>query len=412
MKNVLKKIKDHKFSLSTKVVFMLLLFITIMNILAIVSYPFAKFYRRTIFHNVSILLSHITGLTEISVGEVLICLGIFMLLFAVPIFVLGFIKVPVLRKMRKIYFRFVVYALVFIYFTETFHCFMLYHAGTLEGEIVAINKRIDRDRENNIQHHYNNDIGNEIYEISGIHKSDNDNDSGNISDIEKLLLVYNNVTLKINELSDKMQRYSNGDLVCDYTYRECIAAMHHISDYYPLLKGYYPNPKKIYYSDIMSQQYLEGIYFPFSMEANYNSIMYCSNYPSVICHELSHLKGYIREDEANFIAYVACVNSDNDFMKYSGYLSVYYYLMNDLYEYGDDKIYSKMIAISDKADDDNIFLKREDFEKIEENAIISTEKLSDATDQFLESNLKLNGVSSGMNNYNEVVKLLIIYYEL
>ena len=28
------------------------------------------------------------------------------------------------------------------------------------------------------------------------------------------------------------------------------------------------------------------------------------NIPHTICHELSHLKGYMREDEANFIGYL------------------------------------------------------------------------------------------------------------
>ena len=68
--------------------------------------------------------------------------------------------------------------------------------------------------------------------------------------------------------------------------------------------------------------------------------------------------------------------------------------------------------LNDEAKYDNIFVKEEDFEEIEENAVISTEKISEATDKFLESNLKMNGVSSGMENYNEVVKLLILYYRL
>ena len=334
----------------------------------------------------------------------MICLGIGVAILAVLIFMIGFIKIPVLKKIRKYYFRFVVYVLVFIYFTETFHCFMLYHAGTLKSELKSINQKIDDNT-------FDNKISEEIYELSGVEKADNSNES-NISDIEKLLLTYNHVTQKINALSLKMNRKPNGDLAIDYTYRECKDAMHHISGDYPLLRGYYPNPKKIYFSDLMSQQYLAGIYFPFSMEANYNQIMYCSNDPSVICHELSHLKGYIREDEANFISYVACINSKNEFIQYSGYLSVYYYLQNDLYEYGDGSITSRMLQLNDEAKYDNIFVKEEDFEEIEENAVISTEKISEATDKFLESNLKMNGVSSGMENYNEVVKLLILYYRL
>lgn len=404
MKNTLQKIKNHPFKKNTKVVFFITIFILLMNILAIICHPFAKFYRKYIFHYCSTVMSGVMGLFRISVGEVMICIGIGLIILAVIIFILGFIKMPVFKKIRKYFFRFIVYVLVFIYFTETFHCFMLYHAGTLKKELVQINQRVEKGT-------LDNAISTDIYEMSGVELSPVSDDS-KISDIEKLLLTYNHVTVKINELSVKMKRKSNGDLVNDYTYNECKSAMHHTSKYYPLLKGYYPNPKKIYFSDLMSQQYLAGIYFPFSMEANYNQIMYCSNYPSVICHELSHLKGYIREDEANFIAYVACINSDNDFIKYSGYLSVYYYLENDLYEYGDDSIHSRMQKLNDFAKYDNIFLKEEDFERIEENAVISTEKLSEATDQFLDSNLKMNGVSSGMDNYNEVVKLLIFYYGL
>ena len=47
----------------------------------------------------------------------------------------------------------------------------------------------------------------------------------------------------------------------------------------------------------------------------------------------------------------------------------------------------------------------------EKNSIVSTNVLSEATDKFIDSNLKLNGVKSGMDNYNEVVRLLILYYD-
>lgn len=269
-----------------------------------------------------------------------------------------------------------VYVCIFIYAAETFHCFILYHTKTLEDE---------------------------LYSKSSDYSSE--------KDIERLLNVYNEVTGKMNELSLKIMRDENGDLIEDYSYEECKAALRRISDTFDLLDGYYPNPKKIYYSDIMSQQYLAGIYFPFSMEANYNKLMYCSNYPSTICHELSHLKGYIREDEANFIAYVACIHSDNEFIRYSGYLSVYYYLLNDLIEYGNEDIYSRMERPNEYASKDNIFVKEDVFEEIEKNAIVSTNVLSEATDKFIDSNLKLNGVKSGMDNYNEVVRLLILYYD-
>ena len=57
--------------------------------------------------------------------------------------------------------------------------------------------------------------------------------------------------------------------------------------------------------------------------------MYITNMPFTICHELAHLKGYIYEDEANFIAFMACINSDNLFFQYSGYLNVLNYVSKD-----------------------------------------------------------------------------------
>lgn len=69
-----------------------------------------------------------------------------------------------------------------------------------------------------------------------------------------------------------------------------------------------------------------GYYFPFSMEANYNGTMYIVNKPSVICHEFAHLKGFMQEDEANLIGYLACINSDDAFFRYSGYMGVLNYV--------------------------------------------------------------------------------------
>ena len=56
------------------------------------------------------------------------------------------------------------------------------------------------------------------------------------------------------------------------------------------------------------------------MEANYNDVMYIMNKPDTFCHELAHLRGYIYEDEANFIGYLACVESEDAFFQYAGYL--------------------------------------------------------------------------------------------
>ena len=52
---------------------------------------------------------------------------------------------------------------------------------------------------------------------------------------------------------------------------------------------------------ILNAKVIDGLYFPFSMEANYNDTMSIMNKPFTMCHELAHTHGYIFEDEANFL---------------------------------------------------------------------------------------------------------------
>lgn len=375
MNKLLIKLKHHKIRKNTVICFSIIISVTLLNAMAIFIKGFADYYRKYVFINISGIFSRISGLYKYSVGEIMILLGIFLIFLTVVIGITGLFKNNILKLIRKLYFNIIVYILIFVYMTETLNCFILYHTTTIEDSIYK-----------------------------------NINLNSQTSDSMKLIVVYNEIVDKINQLSLKMKRDSSGDLIKDFNYDECKNALVNISDRFKCLTGYYPNPKEIYYSNIMTQQYLAGIYFPFSMEANYNKLMYVSNIPSTICHELCHLKGYIREDEANYLAFVACIESDNDFIKYSGYLSVFYYLLNDIEEYATEAEKEKMHKIKKRAYDDTIFVKEDIFDEIEKNALISTETLSEATDTFIDSNLKINGVSSGIDNYDEVVKLIIYYY--
>ena len=182
---------------------------------------------------------------------------------------------------------------------------------------------------------------------------------------------------------------------------------------YDQLRGYYPQPKRIFFSDFLSQTHMMGYYFPFSMEANYNSTMYVVNMPSTVCHELAHLKGFLREDEANLIGYLACVDSQDLFFQYGGYMGVLNYVENEfLRSIGRDaKEYRKHPAISEQVWADNIFLTDEAWEKVEEKAVVSTQTAKNASRAVTTATLKMNGVKEGMQSYEGVVKLLLDYYD-
>lgn len=92
----------------------------------------------------------------------------------------------------------------------------------------------------------------------------------------------------------------------DYIESESVNAMKQLAFIEPSFSGYYPRVKAIYNSDILTRFGIEGFFSPYTMEANYNSEMAPFLLPYTICHELAHLKGYMRENDAGFISYLAC----------------------------------------------------------------------------------------------------------
>lgn len=113
---------------------------------------------------------------------------------------------------------------------------------------------------------------------------------------------------------------------------ETIAAMNNLGRKYPSLSGFYPSPKPIALSEYMSDLGITGIFSPFTMEANYNKDIPGYLIPYTICHEFAHFKGFMKEDEAGFIAYLACKDSASPALQYSGAMNALSYTFAALYQ--------------------------------------------------------------------------------
>jgi len=86
-----------------------------------------------------------------------------------------------------------------------------------------------------------------------------------------------------------------------------------------LPRGVYAAPKPVYLSGLLTRFGISGIYFPFTSEPNYNADVPDFQLPFTIAHEMAHQRGVARESEANFVAYIVCVNSRDPSVRYSGY---------------------------------------------------------------------------------------------
>jgi hypothetical protein len=84
-------------------------------------------------------------------------------------------------------------------------------------------------------------------------------------------------------------------------------------------RGEVAPPKPVYASEVLTRLGISGIYSPFTTEPNYNADIPDFQLPFAIAHEMAHQRGVARESEANFVAYVVCVNSRDPFVRYSGF---------------------------------------------------------------------------------------------
>ena len=358
-----KKMKDSKNSNEGAginwVPFLLLFILTIViNVLSWIIPGFSDVYTRYIFPIWVGSYGRLTSFAPFSVGEFMIIAGL-----------LWIVLIPFVKWIRKHTIR----LLVLIALIMTLNCFINYHCTPIK----------------------------EAYE-----------DSGREFTVGELSELRDYIVDKCNTLSKEMKRDENGLLVADEAAMKLTArkSMNALGERFPKLSGFYVTPKPLVFSWFMSQQYMQGYFFPFSMEANYNNIMYVSNKPFTMCHELAHTRSYIFEDEANFLAYLACIESDDKFFEYSGYLGVLNYVNNAFYKNVSKEEYLSHTKISEQVKLDNIFLTDDNWKKVEDSSPLDTEKVKKAANTFVDTTLKVNGVGDGKASYDRVVELMLLEY--
>lgn len=172
---------------------------------------------------------------------------------------------------------------------------------------------------------------------------------------------------------------------------------------YSFIPKMHTRVKPIVLSEVMTYTHIAGVYSFFTGEANLNTNFPDYTLPFSAAHEMAHQHGFAREEEANFIAFLCCIESDDDYIRYSGYLSLYEYVASALYS--TDKIaYFEMLSDMSNGVRNELIAYNEFFEKYEENAA------ADITGAVNDVYLKSNGQSAGSMSYGLVVELAVSYY--
>jgi hypothetical protein len=146
-----------------------------------------------------------------------------------------------------------------------------------------------------------------------------------------------------------------------------------------------------------------GYYDPFTGEAQVNTTVPYFLQPYTTCHEIAHQLGYAKEDEANFVGYLAAAASKDTLFHYSVYLELFIYANQNLYQLDSSsaRSFAKQLSPAVKKD----IKQWRAFNISHRNPVEPA--ISWLYGKYLESNQQPSGVLS----YDEVTGFLIAYYK-
>lgn len=226
--------------------------------------------------------------------------------------------------------------------------------------------------------------------------------------VEELYGLTKQLAGQANELRFQISSVDDNDVfdlsISNYKLaKEANKAMKSLSKEYPVFSGHYAPPKPVLLSEFLSRAEITGIFIPFTMEANVNVHVPDYVIPYTMLHEMAHQRGFMREDEANYIAYIAGMSSDNIEIMYSSTMLALISSANALY--GQDK--DLYFEIRDMYLDGivNDIRANTDYWVKYEDTVVST-----ISNKINDTYLKANAQEDGVKSYGRMIDLLLARY--
>jgi hypothetical protein len=237
--------------------------------------------------------------------------------------------------------------------------------------------------------------------------SDFSRDSGiekELVSTEQLQAVTEYFAALATEYRAELPQDSTGELVMDIDgiFSDAETLYDAVCEDYPSLKWLDVKPKAFVLSKALSYINFTGFFFPYTAEANINTDSPDCLIPSTVAHELAHQRGVASEDEANFVAVLASLKSENAVYCYSAALLAYIHLSNALYK-ADRDLWSEVYATLGTDVQNDIKQNNEYWAKYKT-------KVSQASETVYTGFLQSYGDDRGLQSYGDCVDLLVAYY--
>lgn len=213
---------------------------------------------------------------------------------------------------------------------------------------------------------------------------------------------------RMNEELDYITFEFGGSSVMPYSVSEMndklLEAYDKISEKYDFVPKLYSRIKQVALSDAMTYTHMSGMYTYYTGEANLNINFPDYNLPFTAAHELAHQRGILPENEANFMAFLVCLESDDHYIRYSAYMNMYEYLNSALYS-ADYELFARVYSSLDLRAVYEMRSYNEFYKKYQNNvAATVSSAMNDAY-------LKAQGQTAGERSYGMVVDLAVAWVE-
>lgn len=161
--------------------------------------------------------------------------------------------------------------------------------------------------------------------------------------------------------------------------------------------------KQIFWSTGLSWQGISGIYIGLTAEPNVNADQPPLLVFQAAAHEMAHQTGIASENEAELVGYLACLNSSDPNIRYSGLAYALIVVGNALY----DADSTRYLAVTETYVD-AIW---RDFTAYNSYWDAFSGEVRESADRRNDAYLKHNSQQSGIKSYGEAVDLLLAYQE-
>lgn len=221
--------------------------------------------------------------------------------------------------------------------------------------------------------------------------------------IAELIQIDSLLITKVNESKTALIQQKRKYPATDETFDMVTKAYNQLSSQYPWLLYKTKSTKTSLWGWAGNYMGFTGYYNPFTGEAQLNTTVPQFIQPYTACHEVAHQLGYAKENEANFVGYLAATSSTDTLLHYSVYLDLYLYTQNNL-------------RILDSSQSNHMSLKltpevRADIAELKTFYKNHQSPFEPLFKWIYEKYLQNNQQPSGLLSYDEVTGFIIAYYK-